>query len=83
MDRIIKGYVKNFVTQFGLEFKENNISELFENFTTFCLVSSKLINDNLDNNAIIATNTKKYKGIDNIAFIISGKIITNKVNYYK
>ena len=77
MDRIIKGYVKNFVTQFGLEFKENNISELFENFTTFCLVSSKLINDNLDNNAIIATNTKKYKGIDNIAFIISGKIITN------
>jgi len=77
MDRIIKGYVKNFVTQFGLEFKENNINELFENFTTFCLVSNKLINDNLDNNAIIATNTKKYKGIDNIAFIISGKIITN------
>ena len=77
MDRIIKGYVKNFVTQFGLEFEESNISELFENFTTFCLVSSKLINDSLDNNEIIATNTKKYKGIDNIAFIISGKIITN------
>ena len=48
MDRIIKGYVKNFVTQFGLEFEESNISELFENFTTFCLVSSKLINDSLD-----------------------------------
>lgn len=77
MDRIIKGYVKDFSKQFDLEFEENKISDLFENFTTFCLISNKLINDSLDYNEIISTNTKKYKGIDNISFIISGKIITN------
>ncbi len=77
MDRVIKGYVKDFSRQFGLEYKENIVSDLFEDFTTFCLVSNKLINDTLDYNEIISTNTKKYKDIDNIAFIISGKIISN------
>ena len=32
MDRIIKGYVKDFSKKFGLEFEENKISDLFENF---------------------------------------------------
>lgn len=77
MDRIIKGYVKNFSQQFGLDYSKDVINDLFEDFTTYCLVSNKLINDTLDYNEIISTNTKKYKGIDNIAFIISGKIISN------
>ncbi len=77
MDRVIKGYVKNFSEQFGLIYSESNMSNLFEDFTTFCLVSNKLINDTLDYNEIVLTNTKKYKGIDNIAFIVSGKIISN------
>lgn len=77
MDRIIKGYVRNFSKQFGVEFQEAKLSDLFESFTAFCLISNKLINDSLDINEIISTNTKKYKGIDNISFIISGKIITN------
>ena len=77
MDRIIKGYVRNFSQQFGLDYSESIVADLFEDFTTYCLVSDKLINDTLDYNEIISTNTKKYKGVDNIAFIISGKIISN------
>jgi hypothetical protein len=77
MDRIIKGYVKDFSKQFGLEYNDNIINDLFEDFTTYCLLSYKLVNDTLDYDKIISTNTKKYKGIDNIAFIISGKIISN------
>ncbi len=52
MDRIIKGYVKNFSEQFGLEYTESIINNLFEDFTTFCLISNKLINDTLDYNEI-------------------------------
>ena len=77
MDRIIKGYLTNYTEQYGLEYKEENLSELFEDFSTYCILSNEVVNDDLDLNKIESTNTKKYKGIDNICFIVSGKIITN------
>lgn len=77
MDRIIKGYLKNYTEQYGLEYKEKDLSEIFEGFATYCILSNELINDDLDLNKIESTNTKKNKGIDNICFIVSGKIITN------
>ena len=77
MDRIIKGYLKNYTEQYGLEYKEDNLSAIFEDFATYCILSNELVNDDLDLNKIESTNTKNYKGIDNICFIVSGKIITN------
>ncbi|WP_158308545.1 hypothetical protein [Helicobacter cetorum] len=62
-----------------MECDVSSMEELFKNFSAFCLVSSRLANnDSINDYERIATvNTGTYKGVDSIVFIINGSMVTD------
>ena len=73
MDIIIKGYLKRFVEEFGLDKNENDVN--FEKLCYYTILNNEL--NHLDDNDLDEISIGKNKGIDGICFAIDGRIITN------
>jgi hypothetical protein len=73
MDIIIKGYLKRFVEEFGLD--ENETDTNFEKLCYYAILNNEL--SYLDDNDLDEVSIGKNKGIDGICFSIDGKIVTN------
>jgi hypothetical protein len=73
MDTIIKGYLKRFIDEFGLDEHETDIN--FEKMCYYAILNNEL--NNLDDNDLDSISIGKNKGIDGICISIDGRIITN------
>lgn len=76
MDAITHGYLKEFIDKFDLEDDNNKISDNFEYFCSYVILSKLIKNQSLELSDLEAVSAGKNKGIDSICFIINGKLIS-------
>ena len=74
MDTIIRGYVDNFLENYGLEANHDN-SKDFEKFCSYVVFSNGMPNQSVNIDDIENTTAEQYKGIDSICFIVNGKLV--------
>jgi hypothetical protein len=77
MDRIIKSYLHNFIEEFGYENKQDILSENFEKFCSYLVISDELPNQGINSEDIDNVSVGKNKGIDSICIIVNGKLISS------
>ncbi len=76
MKLILKSYLEDFKENIGLSLK--NESDLFERFAAYCILYKGLYpNFSISPEDLEIINTGNYRGIDNIAFIVNGGLITS------
>lgn len=77
MDRIIKSYLNKFIADFDYENRTDLLSQNFENFCSYLIVSDELPNQGIEREDIDNVSVGKNKGIDSICFIINGKLVNS------
>ena len=77
MKPILRSYLNDFNENLGLNLV--NESEIFERFSIYCILYKELYpNFSISPEDLESINTGYYRGIDNIAFIVNGKLVTSK-----
>jgi len=77
MERITKSYLNKFIDQFGYENKPEFLSENFEKFCSYLIISNELPNQGLNSEDFDNVSVGKNKGIDSICFIVNGKLVSS------
>jgi len=76
MKPILRSYLKDFNENLGLHLKDE--SEIFERFSIYCILYKELYpNFSISPEDLESINTGHYRGIDNIAFIVNGRLVTS------
>jgi len=75
MDTITKSYLEKFIEQYELENTTEEVSNNFEKFCSYTILSKELANSSLSLDDIERVGVGKNKGIDSICVIINGKLV--------
>jgi hypothetical protein len=76
MEIILRGYFTKFIDEFELDNNPNKLSDNFEFFAAYVIISNELVNPSLEVSDLENVSVAKNKGIDSIAIIVNNKLAT-------